>query len=381
MDDSGGQTKRQRSARKLWNDLAQTNAQYAIWGDPRVENEENEEAFSDSGRTEAMRLASFVHPSSRVVDLGCGIGRVTRELAPFVEEIIGVDVSDAMIEEGKRYLEETRNARLILNDGATLEAIESDSVDFLFSLLCLIHADKRCAYRYMREIKRVLKPGGQTLLQFHNMLSERGLKLFQAVVDSDYPLEFYTPTEVRRLLGSVGLDVLSTNLNEEFIDVVALNGSRRDWIDDWVRNVHVGPPTFENAWSPEVIATDRPGGASFEIANRSESWKLLTVVIELLQVQGDAFEQVFCAEGKVRLEPASTSKVAVHCDTDRREVALLVDGKPAVAMVTKMAAAMDCGRGLLNIGCIPAGLSWTQETRESLPGFAGTIEVTLGGSA
>ncbi|HGY91199.1 MAG TPA: class I SAM-dependent methyltransferase, partial [Planctomycetes bacterium] len=101
MDNSEGQTKRQRSARSLWNDLAKTNAQYAIWGDPRVEDEENDEAFSDSGRDEAMRLTSFVHPSSRVVDLGCGIGRVTRELAPFVGEIIGVDVSDEMIEEGK----------------------------------------------------------------------------------------------------------------------------------------------------------------------------------------------------------------------------------------------------------------------------------------
>ncbi|HGY90420.1 MAG TPA: class I SAM-dependent methyltransferase, partial [Planctomycetes bacterium] len=363
--------------RSLWNDLAKTNAQYAIWGDPRVEDEENDEAFSDSGRDEAMRLTSFVHPSSRVVDLGCGIGRVTRELAPFVGEIIGVDVSDEMIEEGKKYLGETANARLILNDGATLAAIESDSVDFLFSLLCLIHADKRCAYRYMREIKRVLKPGGQTLLQFHNMLSDRGLKLFQAIVDSDYPLEFYTPAEVRRLLGSVGLEVLSENLNSEFIDVVALNGSRRDWIEEWLSAVSIGAPKFDGAWRKGAIAMDRAGRSSLEIENRAGSWKLLTVVIELLRTHENAFEQIFCVQGRVQLKPTSKSSVSVQFDPAQEEVALLVDGKPAIAMEAKVGAPGRGDRGLLNIGCIPAGASWTEETRESLPGFARTIEVEL----
>lgn len=41
-------------------------------------------------------------PYQRVLDIGCGLGSLTRKLAPFVEQVLGTDISAAAIDQARR---------------------------------------------------------------------------------------------------------------------------------------------------------------------------------------------------------------------------------------------------------------------------------------
>ena len=193
----------------FWDKAARDHLLVAILDSPETRNGDTAwQSFDATGHDTARSLLGFVHPDARVVDLGCGIGRVLRPLAAHCKEIVGVDISSEMLEEAQGYLSGVGNAQLLRTPGRTLPGIEDASVDFLYSLLCLIHVDRRSTFRYLGEIKRVLQPNGVAYLQFQDLTTEPGLQKFLDVVDQDYPLEFYTIPEIQRFLQANGLDAL-----------------------------------------------------------------------------------------------------------------------------------------------------------------------------
>jgi ubiquinone/menaquinone biosynthesis C-methylase UbiE len=65
---------------------------------------------------------------SRVLDLGCGTGQISFQLAPFVSEVIAVDPQEDMLKEGKS-IARTRsivNIRWILGESAQLNRLAGD---------------------------------------------------------------------------------------------------------------------------------------------------------------------------------------------------------------------------------------------------------------
>ena len=228
------------SARRFWDEQARWNALVAICDSAEIRDPGRAEAsFLEEGENTARTLQSFVHPQARVVDLGCGIGRVIRPLAPHVREIVGVDVSEEMIARARDYLRGIPNQRVVLTNGRSLPGIDDGSVDFLYSLLCFIHVDRRSAFRYFGEIERVLAPDGRALLQFHNILSPQGLAKFEGVVDSEYPLEFYTEEELTTKLRRCGLDVLECARSEEYFFVQAVKGQAGAWSSRWRKGLRL----------------------------------------------------------------------------------------------------------------------------------------------
>src|SRR5690349_24905404 len=61
---------------------------------------EDEEAIRSNGKYTAEFLRSVLHiePTDRVLEIGCGVGRIGRELAPLCAEWHGSDISGNMIE-------------------------------------------------------------------------------------------------------------------------------------------------------------------------------------------------------------------------------------------------------------------------------------------
>jgi SAM-dependent methyltransferase len=94
---------------------------------------------------------------------GCGVGRLTRALAPHFERTYGVDVASTMIAEAQR-LDTGRGrsgAEFVLHDREDLSPYASGAIDFLACLLVLQHLPSREAIEvYLREFVRVLSPGG-----------------------------------------------------------------------------------------------------------------------------------------------------------------------------------------------------------------------------
>ncbi len=219
-----------RRAQELWDAQSRWNALVAIYSSADVRDPERaDEAFWRAGAADARRLAWFFAPGARVLDLGCGVGRVLRFLAARAGEAIGVDISREMLARAEQASAGVPNVRFLQTSGASLEGVASRSIDFLYSLLCLIHVDRRSAYRYLEETRRVLRPNGLAFLQFQNIASEAGLAKFRSVLDLDYPLEFYTLEELRYLLASTGLEVVTWFEEAEYFYVTVIAGDAAAW--------------------------------------------------------------------------------------------------------------------------------------------------------
>lgn len=105
--------------------------------------------------------------SRKVLDVGCGSGNNLEFLSEVGFECYGLDVSASALEISRERL---RQKGL----GATLKQLREDRIypfqnDFLDVVIAwhvLSYNDEECLMRVMKEIKRVLKPGGVLLATF-----------------------------------------------------------------------------------------------------------------------------------------------------------------------------------------------------------------------
>ena len=100
----------------------------------------------------------------RVLDFGCGAGRLSQALAEHADEVVGVDVSPPMLEVARR-LDASGRCTFVLNDSQDLGAFDSSSFDLVYSELVLQHLPPPVIDSYLTEFVRVLAPDGVALLQ------------------------------------------------------------------------------------------------------------------------------------------------------------------------------------------------------------------------
>ncbi|XP_067844092.1 putative methyltransferase DDB_G0268948 isoform X2 [Heptranchias perlo] len=94
-------------------------------------------------------------PFGLAVDVGCGSGLSTRNLAPFFEKVVGIDVSGAQIEEAKK-MGGLNNVSYRLGLAEELE-FEDGSVDLVTAGTAAHWFDME---KFMKEVHRILKPKG-----------------------------------------------------------------------------------------------------------------------------------------------------------------------------------------------------------------------------
>ena len=118
-----------------------------------------DELFGD--RFHLAALAAFAEDAWTIGDLGCGTGRASEAIAPFVARVIAVDASAAMLQAAKKRLQPFDNVDLRRGD---LEALPIDDalLDAATLMLVLHHVTEPA--RALAEVARVLKPGGRLIL-------------------------------------------------------------------------------------------------------------------------------------------------------------------------------------------------------------------------
>ena len=101
------------------------------------------------------RAASSIGASGVVV-IGCGYGRETAHIAPHVEHVYGVEVSDLILEKAVRYLA----GRNIANFTPVLaERYASDipaGIDLVFSVACMQFITRDLVFDYFATLARKL---------------------------------------------------------------------------------------------------------------------------------------------------------------------------------------------------------------------------------
>ncbi|MCW5977334.1 MAG: methyltransferase domain-containing protein [Bryobacteraceae bacterium] len=165
--------------RAEWNRRAREDANYYVAFGRRDQDEgeffETGSEMATSLIAELRRLPPGIGPRARrALEIGCGPGRLMRPLSRHVGEIHGVDVSDEMIRLARERLRDLPHAHVHHAPGSDLAAFADESFDFVYSYAVFQHIPSReVVLRYLRESRRVLKPGGIARFQL-NGLPESG---------------------------------------------------------------------------------------------------------------------------------------------------------------------------------------------------------------
>jgi SAM-dependent methyltransferase len=169
--------------RSYWDARAQENA--AFYVDTTCDYDQPDmEQFFDTGN-EVVREALLdapVQPAGRglALEIGPGLGRICKALAPHFERVVGIDVSAEMVDRA-RELVDVPNVTFDVGDGATLGLVEDASVDFVLTFTVLQHLPDRSAIvGYLREAARVLRPGGVLAAQWNGDAHPRRYRLRSA---------------------------------------------------------------------------------------------------------------------------------------------------------------------------------------------------------
>jgi len=150
-----------------WDERARENARYYVqteradWTDEEF-FQSGEQTVAEEVLTDMINICQNKDPKQmKVLEIGCGAGRVTRALARLFGEVYAVDISSEMVARARRALEDHPNVRIYQNNGKDLSVLGDITVDFAFSTIVFQHIPSRqIIENYVWEVNRLLRPGG-----------------------------------------------------------------------------------------------------------------------------------------------------------------------------------------------------------------------------
>jgi 2-polyprenyl-3-methyl-5-hydroxy-6-metoxy-1,4-benzoquinol methylase len=135
--------------RAQWRALGESEPYWSVITDDAFKEknfESNARQFFDSGRSVASLVDTFAQRSEMTIsggvclELGCGVGRVTRFLAEKFDKVIAVDVSEGNLARCSDYIESSgvANVETVLIHSPR-DLVHLPTFDFLFSVIVLQH--------------------------------------------------------------------------------------------------------------------------------------------------------------------------------------------------------------------------------------------------
>ncbi len=129
-----------------------------------------------------------------VLEIGCGRGYTCLGLAPYVKEIVGVDVSEPVLEEARELLKKNHitNVKIqkISGDGLT-ENLETEFFDKVISIDVYEHFHPDDAEEHLRDVYEILKPKGKYIIVTPNRLTGPHDMTKRVFPDAKEPLGFH----------------------------------------------------------------------------------------------------------------------------------------------------------------------------------------------
>ncbi len=164
------------------------------WGDPEI--------FRPLKFIRDRYVVPYVNREQVAVEIGPGGGRWTRYLLGF-RELYVVDYHAELLQELKRNFNRP-NMRFVQNNGTDFPGIAQGLVDFLFSFGCFVHLDVHLIEAYLKNIRQILKPGGNAVIQY----SDKS----KIIAQTNPGFSENTPDRMRQLVLDSGFRVLEEDL-------------------------------------------------------------------------------------------------------------------------------------------------------------------------
>ena len=159
--------------REFWDERAREDAFYFVDNRIKYKDPAEEERFWEMGRSDLDKLLGAVdiglEPEWVVVEIGCGVGRLTRVVAERAGAVKAVDVSAEMLSIAQNENATLANVEWILGDGVSLAGVDDGVADAVVSHVVFQHIpDPQITLGYIREVGRVLRSGGVAALHLSN---------------------------------------------------------------------------------------------------------------------------------------------------------------------------------------------------------------------
>ena len=195
-----------------WNDRARENAKWYI-NTAKLEQSEAEFDATGANEMQGLILPELVlltqdraPQSLRFLEIGCGIGRMTKHLAGLFGEVHATDVSGEMIARAKQRLAEFPNVHLYETSGVDFAALPTAYFDIVFSAYVFQHVPSKdviCAN--LREAFRVVKPGGLVRVHTNGVEADR----YAEKEKDTWSGATFTEAELRALARELGAQLIS----------------------------------------------------------------------------------------------------------------------------------------------------------------------------
>jgi SAM-dependent methyltransferase len=149
-----------------WDARARENARHYVASEQTEWSDEEffasgEKAIAEDIRNDMINVCQGKDPRQmRVLEIGCGAGRLTRALANLFGEVHAIDVSGEMVERARAALHDKPDAHVYQNNGCDLRVVPRLKFDFAYSNIVFQHIpSKEIIENYVREVNRLLRPG------------------------------------------------------------------------------------------------------------------------------------------------------------------------------------------------------------------------------
>ncbi len=234
------------SYKQLWDSKAGSQADALI----AVDGSSDESIVQSNGQFTARQVSAAldIQAGDHVLELGCGVARIGRELAPICAHWTGVDISGKMIERAGERLTHQDNVSLHRLDRSSLEMLPDNSIDKAYSIAVMCHMDKEDLYLYLEELHRVLKPAGMIFVETWNLAHPVGWKRWEYEVRnwsrSDQGVrkdvsrnQFCSPDEFELYQRQAGFEVIRSFSNSPWIQSIATLSTEADWLEQQARRI------------------------------------------------------------------------------------------------------------------------------------------------
>jgi SAM-dependent methyltransferase len=188
-----------------WNRAAERDAlreTVSQWKDET--DEQYFQRWIEEGEYVAKKILSVAPPNPVALEIGAGLGRITVPMSRHCKSILALDISPEMVRRTRETLDGLPHFEVQPITDEDLSFLPGEHYDLAYAIACFQHADKKSLYRYLRGIRRALKPAGVLFFGVMNLCSDRGWGHFEALVEGDYPEFFHTPEEISCYLNHAG---------------------------------------------------------------------------------------------------------------------------------------------------------------------------------